>query len=947
MAVLKSFTICFAAFILLALQPAAQQPAYWQQQVNYTIDVVLHDTDHTVDGFIKMLYTNNSPDTLHYIWIHVWPNAFKNDRTAFTDQQLGNGQTAFYFSGNKERGYINRLNFRVNNVTATMEDHPQHQDIIRLILPAPLPPKSSCSIETPFHVKLPYNFSRGGHLVQAYQLTQWYPKPAVYDHKGWHPMPYLDEGEFYSEFGNYDVQITVPENYVVAATGNLQENSEKQWLQKRAHFFSEDQKKKKTGNKIIIDPIPSATKTKTLHYVQQNVHDFAWFADKAFRVKSGKIQLPSGRSIDAYAFYYAENENTWSRSMEFIKQAILTKSKWLGEYPYDVVSVVEDERNDGGMEYPTITFLSSGGNEKMLDFVINHEVGHNWFYGILASNERQHPWMDEGMNTYYDYRYMKEYYGLNGLDFINSKSSFIKHRMPEDIQVTMLQSAIAAKKDQPVETVSEQFNSYNYGVVAYTKTGKWMQLLEKQLGREMFDSCMRNYYRHWSFRHPYPEDFKKLVALSSHANTDSLFSLLHTKGSMEAPVKKDFRVVPFFSLKDADKHHYIFISPAVGFNFYDKVMPGILLHNYTIPQSKFQFALAPLYSSKSKKINGIGKLSYSWFPGNNGARAELALTAARFSADTYTDSTNHVNYLGFTKLAPSFKYVFANKNSRSTITKSIQWKTYLISEQQLQFDRDTALQIDIISYPSRSRYINQLQFTIENERVLYPYKAVLMAEQSEGFVRTSFTGHYFFNYPKAGGLQLRFFAGKFFYTGDKTTLRQLESERYHLNMTGPRGYEDYTYSNYFTGRNEFDKIQAQQLMIRDGGFKIGTDLLFDKVGKTDNWLTAVNLTSSIPDNINPLKVLPVKIPLKLFLDIGSSAATWKRDAGTGRFVYDAGLQLSIAKGIINIYLPLLYSKVYRDYFTSYITEKKLMKKIAFSIDFSSKPLKKILPFSGL
>jgi hypothetical protein len=204
---LKKLLLLIFAFCLLPF--AYCQLPYWQQQVNYKIDVTLNDADNTLDGFVKMDYHNNSPDTLHFIWIHLWQNAFKNDKTAFTDQDLENGSTDFYFSNADKRGYINRLDFKVNGEVAKTTDHPQHQDIVKLILPKPIAPNSSAKIETPFHVKLPYNFSRGGHVVQAYQITQWYPKPAVYDRKGWHPMPYLDQGEFYAEFGNYEVQITL------------------------------------------------------------------------------------------------------------------------------------------------------------------------------------------------------------------------------------------------------------------------------------------------------------------------------------------------------------------------------------------------------------------------------------------------------------------------------------------------------------------------------------------------------------------------------------------------------------------------------------------------------------------------------------------------------------------------------------------------------------------
>jgi hypothetical protein len=950
---LKKILLFVLTYCLLPIANC-QLPNYLQQQVNYKIDVTLNDIDNTLDGFVKMEYFNNSPDTLFFIWIHLWPNAFKNDKTAFTDQTLENGSTAFYFSNADKRGYINRLDFKVNGDVAKTQDHPQHQDIIKLILPKPIVPNSITKIETPFHVKLPYNFSRGGHVDQAYQITQWYPKPAVYDRKGWHPMPYLDQGEFYAEFGNYEVQITLPENYVVAATGDLQNESEKQWLKNKKPVYREPKSrptgssgraKKQAGKKKNDedDLYPSSAKTKTLQYKQNMVHDFAWFADKTFTVKTDTLKLPSGKIIQASAFYYSENAENWQTSIAMIKRAILTKSKWLGEYPYNVVSVV-DGGNGGGMEYPTITLLDDGGSEKMLDFVINHEVGHNWFEAILATNERTHPWMDEGMNTYYDNRYSLQQYGNTQLDIIQTKSAFIKNRLPDDIQHTLLQTVTGIKKDQPIETTSEIFTGFNYNMVAYIKAGDWMKLLEDELGKSLFDSCMQAYYQRWQFKHPYPEDFKKVVEEISGRNVDATFSLLNKKGDLKKSVaKKDIRFASFFSLKETDKHNYIFASPAIGYNFYDKLMLGVVLHNYTLPFSKFQFVVAPLYATKSKQLNGLGRVSYNLFPGNNGQKLELALAGATFSGDNFTDSTNMTHAQSFSKIVPSIKYVFANKTPRSSITKFIQWKTFFIREQGLLFTRDTINQVDVITYPTESRYINQLQFVIENNRVLYPYNGVLQLEQGEGFARLAFTGNYYFNYAKRGGMNVRLFAGKFFYLGDKTFIKQFETDRYHLNMTGPKGYEDYTYSNYFVGRNEFDKFSNQQIMIRDGGFKVRTDFLSDKIGKTDDWLAAANFTTTIPDVINPLAVLPFRLPIKLFLDVGTYADAWKKNAATGRFIYDAGLQLSLFNNVLNIYVPLFYSKVYKDYFKSTITEKRFLKNIAFSIDIQNISLKKLQP----
>ena len=301
------------------------QKNYWQQQTDYTISVTLNDTENSITGFEQIDYYNNSPDTLNFIWIHLWPNAYKNDRTAFSDQLLENGRTDFYFAEENKKGYINRLSFKVNGLNAVTEDHPVHRDIVKLLLPSPLLPGSRIKIETPFHVKLPYNFSRGGHISQSYQITQWYPKPAVYDNKGWHEMPYLDQGEFFSEFGKFDVNITLPENYIVAATGILQDEKEKQWLKQQLNIQPESSpaKKQAPGKKYAAPAIipASSSSLKTLHYSQSNMHDFAWFADKRFYVKSDTLKLNSGRIIQAYAFVLPAHAVLWKKSIDFIKKS--------------------------------------------------------------------------------------------------------------------------------------------------------------------------------------------------------------------------------------------------------------------------------------------------------------------------------------------------------------------------------------------------------------------------------------------------------------------------------------------------------------------------------------------------------------------------------------------------------------------------------------------------
>lgn len=937
-----------ALLLLLSISSFSQ---YWQQQVNYSIDVSLNDKEHTLDGFVKMEYSNHSPDTLSFIWFHLWPNAYKSDRTAFSNQLLENGNTKFYFSSKEQKGYINRLDFKVNNTTARLEDHPQHIDIVKLLLPEPLAPGKTIIISTPFHVKLPYNFSRGGYDGQSYQCTQWYPKPAVYDKKGWHPLPYLDQGEFYSEFGSYDVRITVPENYVVAATGELQDEKEKEWLKTRNNFswtpVQEKIKIKGGGTKTITQKFPlSATTLKTLQFKQDKVHDFAWFADKRFIVNTGSAELPSGKAISVFTYYTAEQKEVWNESVAFAKRALLHYSKLVGEYPYATASVVQGPKSfGGGMEYPTITVISPVKQKASLDKVIAHELGHNWFYGILASHERSHPWMDEGMNSFYEEKYTVAHYKRSG-----------------DGASDMLKLMYAERKDQPIETQSEAFTYLNYGLFAYTKASAWMQLLEQQIDSTRFAGAMQDYFRQWKFKHPYPEDFKALLEKNAGRSLDSSFALLGKTGPLPAATASKGPVVFFFpgsKLNQLSARNTLLVSPfGFGINSYDGFMAGGIITN-SFPSAPYrsglQFLLVPQYGLGSGSFNGLGRISYRFFP-QQGAFSKITAFAgvSAYSMNMYKDDEGHKTYLRFTKLAPGLRLTLREPSARSTRQRYLQWKTFLIHEDQPRFYRDTVISgtdtavLNRIRTEKENYTINQLTFTTQNFRALYPWKAEVKIEQGKEFLRTAFTANYFFNYAKGGGLDVRFFAGKFFYTSGKTISKQFATDRYHLNMTGANGYEDYTYSDYFIGRNKFEKLPSQQIMIRDGGFKVRTDLLADKVGKTDNWLAAVNFSTTIPSSLNPLNLLPVKIPVKLFADIGTYSDAWERDSDLDRFIFDAGLHLPLFKETVNIYIPFVYSRVYKSYIQSTLEQKgRLWKTVSFSIDISNFTFKRFdrnIPF---
>lgn len=511
------------AWLYTLLFPFFNHAQYWQQKTDYTIHVRLDDTHHFLHGELSLLYTNNSPQALSEIRFHLWPNAYKSPSTPMN---LLNGSPygQELLMDPKNQGYMDSVDFKVNGQPVRISYTDEFQEMAIVHLSTPLQPGTQIEITTPFRVKIPHNgVSRLGHYMNSYQITQWYPKPAVYDHKGWHHMPYLTQGEFYSEFGSFDVSITVPENYVVGATGNLQTESEKQFIENKVSkapaiidsLSQLKQSKIVKENQLWNPVIPSSNQWKTVRYTLDNIHDFAFFAEKGYIVRSGSVTLPhSGREVQLYAMYYPSNYKIWNNSIDYLRDAVYYYSLWNGDYPYDVCTAVDGAiAAGGGMEYPTITVIGNCSDTTELDLVIAHEVGHNWFYGILGSNERQHGWMDEGVNSFNEMRYMDlKYPNYNTLESIID-ARFIGNRFHlNHHQLNRLSAAVIQQLSihQVLNTHSSDFQSINYGVDMYQRTAISLGYLQTYLGEQLFDQCMQTYYERWKFKHPYPEDMQKV-----------------------------------------------------------------------------------------------------------------------------------------------------------------------------------------------------------------------------------------------------------------------------------------------------------------------------------------------------------------------------------------------------------------------------------------------------
>ncbi|MFM7007179.1 MAG: M1 family metallopeptidase [Flavobacteriales bacterium] len=530
--------------LILLLLPFGALSQYFQQNVHYQIEVKLDDKKHELSGFESLTYQNNSPQVLQEIYMHVWPNAYKNKHTALAKQLKRNEGDKLAKAPDSDRGYIDSLDFKVNGAAINWEYSATDQDIVILHLKEGLKPGASIFITTPFKVKIPSgSLSRLGHIGQSYQITQWYPKPAVYDQNGWNAMPYLNQGEFYSEFGSFDVKITVPANYVVGATGELQTQSEMNFLDAKV---AESKKKLEKLLKEQTDRSKnfpeSSLEWKTIQYKQDKVHDFAWFADKRFLVLKGEVVLPhSKEKVTTWAMFTPQNAKLWENSLEYLHDGTYYYSLWNGDYPYKHVTAIDGTISaGGGMEYPMITVIGNSSSKEELEVVIVHEVGHNWFYGILGSNERVHGWMDEGLNTLNEMRYVQTKYPDNTRfsDMVAGGRFHLGDLDHHDSGDIMYRTLASFGLDQPLETHSDDFSSFNYGAIMYQKTGVIFFYLMDYLGAEKFDQAMSFYYQQWKFKHPQPADLQKALETQTGKDLSWLFQdLIQTTKHLDFKIK--------------------------------------------------------------------------------------------------------------------------------------------------------------------------------------------------------------------------------------------------------------------------------------------------------------------------------------------------------------------------------------------------------------------------
>ena len=514
----RLFFISYLAMMQLDLHAQADR---WQQKVNYQMDIQVDASANKFTGKQKLDYWNNSPDTLKVLYFHLYWNAFQpgsmmDIRSQEIGKRLIRGRADWdprvkdRISSLKpdEIGYQHVKNLKVNGLLQKIN---LYETILKVELSKPLLPKSKSSIELEFDAQVPVQIRRSGRDNAEgvrFSMAQWYPKLCEYDEQGWHPTPYIAR-EFYGVWGDFEVNINIDRNYVIAATGYLQNPHE------IGHGYEKNSS---------IPFRPSKTNTLTWKFKAPNVHDFVWAADPDYihntKVVRKGLVLHSFYKIDTVSLkrqfesqplrmrqatnlygYIASYKNQWDSVLELAAKALPFIDQHYGEYPYKQYSFIQG--GDGGMEYPMATLLKGAGNG-----VVIHEWMHSWYQMMLGTNESLYPWMDEGFTSFAE---------ANVNNFLNGNTDSFPHQDAYNAYIALSKSDY----NEPLTTHSDHYNTNTaYSTNAYSKGEVFMEQLGYIVGSSVRDSILLKYFNTWKFKHPNVNDFIKIAEQTSGLQLD-------------------------------------------------------------------------------------------------------------------------------------------------------------------------------------------------------------------------------------------------------------------------------------------------------------------------------------------------------------------------------------------------------------------------------------------
>ncbi len=500
--------IILLSFLSLGLNSlSAQNAPYWQQHVDYKMEVSMDVKNYQYKGKQELVYTNNSPDTLRKVFYHLYPNAFQPgsemdarlhsikdpDGRMVSKIKGADGkevkQSRIETLKPNEVGYLKITNLKQDGIVAQTRTS---GTILEVTLAKPILPNSQTTFTLDFDGQVPVQIRRSGRNNSEgveLSMSQWYPKLAEFDFEGWHADPYIAR-EFHGVWGNFDVKITIDKDYTIGGSGYLQDKNQ------IGHGYED------AGVTVVY---PKKAKTLTWHFIAPNVHDFTWAADKQYT--HDVVKGPN--DVDLHFFYKNDEKTTgnWKKLEPLMVKVMDFYNHKVGAYPYKQYSFIQG--GDGGMEYAMCTLMLGSGTLEGILGTATHEMGHSWFQHILASNESKHPWMDEGFTTYIEDMALNELKGDK------------KVENPFKGNYTAYYNLVNSGKEQPQTTHGDRYDENRpYSISSYVKGSIFLSQLEYVIGKENVDATLKRYYNDFKFKHPTPNDIKRTAERVSGAELD-------------------------------------------------------------------------------------------------------------------------------------------------------------------------------------------------------------------------------------------------------------------------------------------------------------------------------------------------------------------------------------------------------------------------------------------
>jgi len=534
---MKYLLILVYPIILFTRLIADPLDGYWQQKVDYEMDITLIDSAQQLTGFSKIRYTNNSPDTLDRIYMHLYPNAFQLNSVKYREYigNAGRASRAKYFKDRLD-GFTSKIEIHDFNIAQKkkpiLKEYSIDDTILKAILLQKLAPNESIRIDIRWTHHIGEMVERAGYYRGQYNMAQWYPKLVVYDQDGWHANVFHAEGEFYGEFGDFNVKFDLPKTFIIAASG-IVTNGDPGWESVKVDTSLDYDIWIDIFDSTYVEP--DSTERRNVTFLAENVHDFAWVASRNFLYEGGKYE-----NIDVHVLYDKDRGDKWTK---VVLERSINAMAWLeekfGEYPYPQVTTT-DRMKPGGMEYPML--VMNGRDDEGL---IVHEYGHIYFYGILANDEVDEAWLDEGFTTTQTTHYLMERYGNQGFDLslYDDYEKFPKKYWPLENDLHSDQWRVIrfmrSGHDENISRPSHLFNNgFAYGRNAYTKPALMLTELKYFLGDSVYYAALQHYYNKWKLKHVNEERFVEAVEEFTGQELDWFFDAwLHTTHHLDYGIK--------------------------------------------------------------------------------------------------------------------------------------------------------------------------------------------------------------------------------------------------------------------------------------------------------------------------------------------------------------------------------------------------------------------------